>query len=210
MRILVGELPQIAHEAREHPGQGRTEHAGPPQVVAQTELVDETGEQVEVAIRQLVATHLFQRVVHRFEEADEHALTSEVVRGGRLECFAALYRVADDVHAVPVRRAWGQRRLEGAIQFAEDVLREAFIVLVQGQLDERQPDFPPSLRPHADEPPRASLQLPSEGTMLEGGEEGVDFSQVRALAGHSLFDRFDDGREAALEVKRRKCDSKSL
>ena len=43
--------------------------------------------------------------------------------------------------------------------------------------------------------------------MLEGGEEGVDFGQVRALAGHLLFDRFDDGSEAAQEVKGGECDS---
>ena len=32
------------------------------------------------------------------------------------------------------------------------------------------------------------------------GEKGVEFSQMGALAGHLLFDRFDDGSETALEV----------
>ena len=41
VRILVGERPQVAHEARKHPRQSRVQNAGTPQVVAQTELVDE-------------------------------------------------------------------------------------------------------------------------------------------------------------------------
>ena len=45
-------------------------------------------------------------------------------------------------------------------------------------------------------------EVSPEGAGLQGGEEGVEFSQVGALAGHLLFDRFDDGSEAMLEVKR--------
>ena len=49
-----------------------------------------------------------------------------------------------------------------------------------------------------------------EGAGLQRGEKGVEFSQMGALAGHLLFDRFDDGSETALEVDGGKCDSKSL
>jgi hypothetical protein len=35
---------------------------------------------------------------------------------------------------------------------------------------------------------------------LQGGEEGVEFVEVRALAGLLLLDGFDDGGEAVLKV----------
>ena len=41
-------------------------------------------------------------------------------------------------------------------------------------------------------------------------KRGVEFAQVGALAGLLLLDGFDDGIEAAQEVKRGECDSKSL
>ena len=83
--------------------------------------------------------------MRRLEEIDKDTFTGNVVRGGHLECFAALCRAADDVGDILDRRARGQRRIEGAEQLAEDVLWEAFIVLGQGLLDERQPDLPPCL-----------------------------------------------------------------
>ena len=45
-------------------------------------------------------------------------------------------------------------------------------------------------------------EVSPEGTGLQGGEEGVEVSQVGALAGLLFFDRFDHGGEATLEVKR--------
>ena len=48
------------------------------------------------------------------------------------------------------------------------------------------------------------LEFPLEGAGLEGGEERVEFFQVRALAGLLLLDGFDDGGEAVLEIERRK------
>jgi hypothetical protein len=40
---------------------------------------------------------------------------------------------------------------------------------------------------------------------LQGGEEGVEFGEVGSLAGLLVFDGFDDGGEAVLEVERRKA-----
>ena len=62
---------QIKNQAREQAGQGRTEYAGTPQVVAQTELVDETGEQVEVAVGEWLATDIIENLEGRFEKLDE-------------------------------------------------------------------------------------------------------------------------------------------
>ena len=47
------------------------------------------------------------------------------------------------------------------------------------------------------------LQLPVEGALLKGGEEGVQFLQLRPHAGLLLLDGFDNGSKAALERKRR-------
>ena len=44
-------------------------------------------------------------------------------------------------------------------------------------------------------------EVSPEGTGLQGGEEGVEFGQVGALAGLLLLDGFDYGREAELEVE---------
>ena len=46
-------------------------------------------------------------------------------------------------------------------------------------------------------------EVSSEGAGLQGGEEGVEFGQVGALAGLLLLDGVDDRREAPLEVKGR-------
>ena len=43
-------------------------------------------------------------------------------------------------------------------------------------------------------------EVSSEGAGLQGGEEGVEFGQMGALAGLLLFDGFDDCGEAVLEV----------
>lgn len=53
-------------------------------------------------------------------------------------------------------------------------------------------------------------EVASEGAGLQGGEEGFEFGQVCALEGLLLLDRFDDGGEAVLEVKRRQGDGKLL
>ena len=45
-------------------------------------------------------------------------------------------------------------------------------------------------------------EVSPEGAGLQGGEEGVEFGEVGALAGFLVFDGFDDGREAKLEVER--------
>ena len=45
-------------------------------------------------------------------------------------------------------------------------------------------------------------EVSTEGAGLQGGEEGVQFGQVRALTGLLLFDGRDDGGEAVLEVER--------
>jgi hypothetical protein len=39
---------------------------------------------------------------------------------------------------------------------------------------------------------------------LQGGEEGVEFGEVGSLAGLLVFDGFDDGGEAVLDVEGRK------
>jgi hypothetical protein len=44
-------------------------------------------------------------------------------------------------------------------------------------------------------------ELALEGAGLQGGEERVEFFEVRALAGLLLLDGFDDGGEAVLEVE---------
>ena len=44
-------------------------------------------------------------------------------------------------------------------------------------------------------------EVSPEGTGLQGGEEGVEFGEVGALAGLLVFDGFDDGGEAVLEVE---------
>ena len=41
VRVLVGERPQVAYEARKYPGHSRTQNARTPQVVAQIEFVNE-------------------------------------------------------------------------------------------------------------------------------------------------------------------------
>ena len=46
-------------------------------------------------------------------------------------------------------------------------------------------------------------EVSSEGAGLQGGEEGVEFGHVGALAGLLFFDRFDDGSEAVLFIERR-------
>ena len=46
-------------------------------------------------------------------------------------------------------------------------------------------------------------EVSSEGAVLQGGEEGVEFGQVGALAGLLLLDGLDDGCEAVLEVEGR-------
>ena len=45
-------------------------------------------------------------------------------------------------------------------------------------------------------------EVSSESARLQGGEEGVEFGLVGAMAGPLLFDRFDDGGEAKLEIER--------
>ena len=85
VRVLVGERPQVAHEAREHPGQRRAEDAGAPQVVAQAELVVETGEQVEVAIRELVAAQVIKCRVRRLQERHHRSLARQIARGRLFE-----------------------------------------------------------------------------------------------------------------------------
>ena len=106
VRVLTGQRAQVAHEAREDPGQRRTERAGTAQVVAEAELVDEAGEQVEVAIRKLVAGQLVECCVCRFEERHERALAGEVLRARLLERLAALHGVVDDVRQGLDRRRW--------------------------------------------------------------------------------------------------------
>ena len=49
-------------------------------------------------------------------------------------------------------------------------------------------------------------EVSPEGAGLQGGEEGVEFGEVGALAGFLLFDGFDDGGEAVLEVEGRESD----
>ena len=49
-------------------------------------------------------------------------------------------------------------------------------------------------------------ELSPEGAGLQGGEEGVEFSQVGALAGLLLLDGFDNGGEVVLEVEERERD----
>ena len=44
-------------------------------------------------------------------------------------------------------------------------------------------------------------EVSPEGAGLQGGEEGVEFGEVGALAGPSVFDGFDDVGEAVLEVE---------
>ena len=43
-------------------------------------------------------------------------------------------------------------------------------------------------------------EVSPEGAGLQGGEEGVEFGEVGSLAGLLVFDGFDDGGEAMLEV----------
>ena len=45
-------------------------------------------------------------------------------------------------------------------------------------------------------------EVSPEGAGLQGGEEGVEFGEVGALAGSVFLDGFDDGGEAVLEVER--------
>ena len=47
-------------------------------------------------------------------------------------------------------------------------------------------------------------EVSAEGAALQGGEEGVEFGEVGALAGFLSFDGLDDGGEVVLEVDRRK------
>jgi hypothetical protein len=51
---------------------------------------------------------------------------------------------------------------------------------------------------------RSKFAVESAG--LEGGEEGVQLGEVVAVAGLLPLGRFDDGREAALEIERWKWD----
>ena len=43
-------------------------------------------------------------------------------------------------------------------------------------------------------------KFPAKGAVLEGGEEGVQLSEVGALGGLLVLDGFDDGGELLLEV----------
>ena len=43
------------------------------------------------------------------------------------------------------------------------------------------------------------LQFPPEGALLQGGEQGVEFGELRAHPCLLRFHLFDDGREAVLE-----------
>ena len=47
-------------------------------------------------------------------------------------------------------------------------------------------------------------EVSPEGAGLQGAEEGVEFGEVGSLAGLLVFDGFDDGGEAVLEVEGRK------
>jgi hypothetical protein len=47
----------------------------------------------------------------------------------------------------------------------------------------------------------AMSKFPAKGTVLEGGEEGVQFGKVGALRGLLALDGFDDGGEFLLEGK---------
>src|SRR5688572_14570315 len=53
-----------------------------------------------------------------------------------------------------------KRLAELPIQLAEDVLSESFVVLAKRLLDERLPDFPRSLCPHANELPAHGYSSP--------------------------------------------------
>ncbi len=55
-----------------------------------------------------------------------------------------------------------------------------------------------------------SSQLTVKGAELQGGEQDVKFGQVGTQAGFLLFDGFDDGGEAALEVEGRERHSQLL
>ncbi len=178
VRILTGQHAQIAHQAREHAGQRRAQGAGAAQVVAQAELVDEAREQVEVTIGELVAGQFVERGVSRFEERHESALASEFIRARLLERLAALHGVVDDVRQGLDRRLALQRRGQRAVQLAEDVLGDAFMV------DQRQPDLAPGLGPHADELAAHGYSSPRKARCWRAGEERVEFSQ-RCAGGRS-------------------------
>ena len=44
-------------------------------------------------------------------------------------------------------------------------------------------------------------EVSPEGAGLQGGEEGVEFGEMSSLTGPLLFDGFDDGGEAVLEIQ---------
>lgn len=46
----------------------------------------------------------------------------------------------------------------------------------------------------------AHLEFSTEGTMLDGGEEIVEFSKLGAIESLLLFDGFDEGGKAVLET----------
>ena len=56
----------------------------------------------------------------------------------------------------------------------------------------------------------AAQRSPPEGTGLQGGEEGVEFGQVGALAGFLLLNGFDDCSVAVLKLQGRPWTWKTL
>ena len=97
VRILAGQHTQIPYQAREHAGKRRAQSAGPPQVVAEAELVDEAREQVEVAIRKVVTDQFVECGMRCFKKGHDRAFAGEVVRVRLLESRTALDRIVDDV-----------------------------------------------------------------------------------------------------------------
>src|SRR5581483_10282588 len=100
MRVRASKRTQVTYYVCKNTGKSRTEYAGTAQVVAQAELLDKGGKQVEVSIRKLIIPRLLpllQDTVHRLEETNQSSLTGDVLRFGLLERLSALTRAVDNL-----------------------------------------------------------------------------------------------------------------